>query len=301
MAPRVVIAGVLALDDLKTPYKECKGIIGGAGIYSSVAASIFSETALVAAIGSDFPADIMKRIKSRGINVQSVKKLDYPTFHWAGEYRDDMAQAITHETNFQINEYYDWEKSKEQRKIRTILLCNNDPIIQAKLLRQVQAEIVAMDTMNLWIDIRRNELNTVVSQVDILFINDAEARLYSNLENLDDAAHKLLKMGPKYIIIKKGEKGASFYSETYICHRPAYVVDKFVDPTGAGDSFAGAVIGYLANLDKINKENIITAMNYGAAVASITVEGFGTESIMNITKSKIDARFRSLIGGPGRI
>ena len=301
MPQELIVAGVLALDNLKTPYGEGTKIVGGAGVYSSVAASIFTETALVAAIGNDFPVEFMDEIKSRNINVQSVKELDYPTFHWSGEYVGDMSQAITHATDFQINEHYDWEIANELRKSKTLLLCNNDPKIQSKILDQMDSEITAMDTMNLWIDIEREKLNEVVSRIDILFINDAEAQLYSGLKNLDNAANDLLQKGPKYVIIKKGKHGASLYTKEKCEHRAAFLVKDFVDPTGAGDSFAGAVMGYLTNIDNINVENIVMAMDYGAAVASVTVEGLGTSSIMNITKPEVEKRFLKVSGGPGRI
>ena len=165
----------------------------------------------------------------------------------------------------------------------------------------MDAEIIAMDTMNLWIDIAKETLDNVVSQVDILFINDAEAQLYSNSENLDEAAQRLLGKGPRYIIIKKGEHGASLYAEDSVSHLPAFAVNKFVDPTGAGDSFAGATMGYLTNVGALNKDNLIVAMNYGAAVASITVEGFGTAEIMALSNPEVEERFQKLNGGPGRI
>ena len=296
-----MVAGVLALDDLKTPHKSGKGIVGGAGIYSSISSSIFTETALVAAIGNDFPQSIMEKIRKHSINTQSVKTLNYPTFHWSGEYTGDMSQAITHETDFQINEHYDWEISSQQKNSELLLLCNNDPNIQAKVLKQTKPELVAMDTMNLWIDIAKEKLEEVVRQVDLLFINDAEAQLYTSENDLNKAGKKLLKKGPKYVIIKRGENGSSLYTSKTTKHLPAYKVKKFIDPTGAGDSFAGAAIGYLSNAKNINEENLIIAMNYGSAVASITVEGFGTESIMTVTKEEVDRRFSILSGGPGRI
>ena len=296
-----MVAGVLALDDLKTPYKSEKGIVGGAGIYSSISSSIFTETALVAAIGNDFPKSIIEKIGMHKINMQSVKSLNYPTFHWSGEYTGDMSQAITHETDFQINEHYDWEISSEQKESKLLLLCNNDPNIQSKVLKQVNSDLIAMDTMNLWIDIAREKLEEVVKQVDLLFINDAEALLYSGENNLEKAGEKLLSEGPKYVIIKRGENGSSLYSSKITKHLPAFKVSKFVDPTGAGDSFAGAAMGYLSRVNEINEDNLIVAMNYGSAVASITVEGFGTESIMNVKKEEVEKRFSILSGGPGRI
>lgn len=301
MTSKLLVAGVLALDDLKTPYKSEKGIVGGAGIYSSISSSIFTETALVAAIGNDFPKSIIEKIGRHNINMQSVKTLDYPTFHWSGEYTGDMSQAITHETDFQINEHYDWEISSEQKESKLVLLCNNDPNIQSKVLKQVNSDLIAMDTMNLWIDIAREKLEEVVKQVDLLFINDAEALLYSGENNLEKAGEKLLNEGLKYVIIKKGENGSSLYSSKITKHLPAFRVNNFVDPTGAGDSFAGAAMGYLSRVNEINEDSLIVAMNYGSAVASITVEGFGTESIMNVKKEEVERRFSILSGGPGRI
>ncbi|MFL2941202.1 MAG: PfkB family carbohydrate kinase [Candidatus Poseidoniales archaeon] len=301
MAPEILVAGVLALDDLKTPYESRKRIVGGAGIYSSIASSMFAKTALVAAKGNDFPRQIIEMIKSKHINIESVKELDYPTFHWSGEYIDDMAQAITHETNFEINEHYDWEIIDNHKESKVLLLCNNDPNNQKKVLEQTQPEIVAMDTMNLWINIENKMLDYVVSKVNILFINDAEATQYTKEEELDKAAEILLKKGPKFIVIKKGEHGASLYTNKITKHLSAFKIKKFIDPTGAGDSFAGAAMGYIANCGELNVNNLITAMNYGAAVASVTVEGFGTESIETINRDEIKTRFQQLNGGPGRI
>ena len=300
MVPRILVAGVLALDNLKTPKRSEERIVGGAGVYSSISSSIFADTALVAAIGNDFPKTILEEIKRHGIDIQSVSELDYPTFHWSGEYKGDMSQAITHKTDFRINEHYDWNIEKQHREPHVLLLCNNDPNIQLRILEQTEAETIAMDTMNLWIDIATDKLDLVVSQVKILFINDAEAQQYAKCNNLDEAATTLLAKGPEFVIIKRGEHGASLYSKKMTKHLPAFRVDDFVDPTGAGDSFAGAVMGYLSDKN-IDEENLLIAMNYGAAVASVTVEGFGTESIMNITKDEIDTRFRRLVGGPGRI
>ena len=300
MMPRILVAGVLALDNLKTPKRSEERIVGGAGIYSSISSSIFTDTALVAAIGNDFPKSILEKIEAKGIDIGSVSELDYPTFHWSGEYKGNMSQAITHETDFRINEHYNWEIEKQHGEPNVLLLCNNDPNIQLRVLEQVKAKTIAMDTMNLWIDIAEDKLDLVVSQVNILFINDAEAQQYTKCNNLDEAASKLLAKGPEFVIIKKGEHGASMYSNRTTKHLPAYRVVDFVDPTGAGDSFAGAAMGYLSDKD-IDEETLEIAMNYGAAVASVTVEGFGTEKIMAITKAEIEARFGKLVGGPGRI
>ena len=298
---KLIVAGVLALDDLKTPKRSEKRIVGGAGVYSSVASSFFTKTALVAAIGNDFPNNIITTLEEKKINLDCVKKLDYPTFHWSGEYIGDMSQAITHKTDFQINDHYNWEINNYYKKTNFTLLCNNDPIIQNKVLRQLNSKIVAADTMNLWINIQNEELDKVVSEIQLLFLNDAEAQMYSQEDNLDSAAQQLLGKGPEYVIIKRGKRGATLYDNNTKKVIPSYGISDFVDPTGAGDTFAGAAMGYLAEKGKYNYDSLVKAMYYGSAAASITVEGFGTESIMNATSADVAKRFSKLVGGPGRI
>ncbi len=298
---KLIVAGVLALDDLKTPKRSEKRIVGGAGVYSSVASSFFTKTALVAAIGNDFPNNIITTLEEKKINLDCVKKLDYPTFHWSGEYVGDMAQAITHETDFQINDHYNWEVNDSYKKTNFTLLCNNDPIIQNKVLKQLKSKIVAADTMNLWINIQNEELDKVVSEIQLLFLNDAEAQMYSQEDNLDSAAQQLLGKGPEYVIIKRGKKGAILYDNNTKKVIPSYGISDFVDPTGAGDTFAGAAMGYLAEKGKYNYDSLVKAMYYGSAAASITVEGFGTESIMKATSADVEKRYSKLVGGPGRI
>ena len=298
---KLIVAGVLALDDLKTPKRSEKGIVGGAGVYSSVASSLFTNTALIAAIGNDFPNNLTASLEEKKINLDCVKKLDYPTFHWSGEYVGDMSQAITHETDFQINDYYNWEVKDSYKTTNFTLLCNNDPAIQNKVLKQINSKIIALDTMNLWIDIQKEELDRAVSKIQLLFLNDAEAQMYSQEDNLDSAAQILLMKGPEYVIIKRGEKGATLYGQNTKKEIPSYGISDFVDPTGAGDTFAGAAMGYLAEKGKYDYDHLIKGMYYGSAAASITVEGFGTESIMNATTANVEKRFNELVGGPGRI
>ena len=301
VSSKLIVAGVLALDDLKTPKRSEKAIVGGAGVYSSISSSFFTNTALIAAIGNDFPKGIVNKLRNKKINLDCVKTLDYPTFHWSGEYVGDMSQAITHETDFQINDHYNWEVNENYNGTNFALLCNNDPVIQNKVLQQLDSKVIALDTMNLWIDIQKEELDKAVSKIQLLFLNDAEAQMYSQEKNLADAAQILLKKGPTYVIIKRGEKGATLYGNGTIENIPCYEIKDFVDPTGAGDTFAGAAMGYLAKNGKYDYENLVRAMHYGSAAASITVEGFGTESIMNATFEDVEKRYSKLVGGPGRI
>ena len=301
MSSKLIVAGVLALDDLKTPKRCEKKIVGGAGVYSSISSSFFTKTTLIAAIGNDFPSQIVEKLERKEINLDCVKTLNYPTFHWSGEYVGDMSQAITHETNFQINDHYDWEVNEDCRKIDFTLLCNNDPNIQDKVLKQTKSKVIALDTMNLWIEIQKDKLDEVVANIQILFLNDAEAQMYSQENNLDIAAQILLRKGPEYVIIKRGNKGATLYDQKIKKDIPCYKIDNFVDPTGAGDTFAGAAMGYLAKTGKYDYKTLVRAMYYGSAAASITVEGFGTEAIMNATAEDVTKRFTKLLGGPGRI
>ena len=301
MESKLIVAGVLALDDLKTPKRSEKGIVGGAGVYSSIASNFFTNTVLVAAIGNDFPKNIYNILSEKDIDMSCVKKMNYPTFHWSGEYVGDMSQAITHETDFQINEHYNWEVKKDYKKNKFALLCNNDPSIQNKVIEQLDSTVIALDTMNLWIDIQREELDRAVAKINLLFLNDAEAQMYSKKENLDTAASVLLKKGPEYVIIKRGDKGATLYSQEIKKEIPSYEINDFVDPTGAGDTFAGAAMGYLAKKETYNFKEIIKAMYYGSAAASITVEGFGTEAIINAKFADVKKRFKEIYGGPGRI
>ena len=301
MSSKLIVAGVLALDDLKTPERCEKKIVGGAGVYSSISSSFFTKTTLIAAIGNDFPSQIVEKLERKEINLDCVKTLNYPTFHWSGEYVGDMSQAITHETNFQINDHYDWEVNEDCRKIDFTLLCNNDPNIQDKVLKQTKSKVIALDTMNLWIEIQKDKLDEVVANIQILFLNDAEAQMYSQENNLDIAAQILLRKGPEYVIIKRGNKGATLYDRKMKKDIPCYKIENFVDPTGAGDTFAGAAMGYLAETGKYDYKTLVRAMYYGSAAASITVEGFGTEAIMNATAEDVTKRFTKLLGGPGRI
>ena len=301
VSSKLIVAGVLALDDLKTPRRSEKAIVGGAGVYSSISSSFFTNTALIAAIGNDFPNDIVNKLRDKKINLDCVKTLDYPTFHWSGEYVGDMSQAITHETDFQINDHYNWEVNENYNGTNFALLCNNDPVIQNKVLQQLDSKVIALDTMNLWIDIQKEELDKAVSKIQLLFLNDAEAQMYSQEKNLADAAQILLKKGPTYVIIKRGEKGATLYGNGTRENIPCYEIKDFVDPTGAGDTFAGAAMGYLAKNGKYDYDNLVKAMHYGSAAASITVEGFGTESIMDATFEDVETRYSKLVGGPGRI
>ena len=278
---RVLIAGVLALDDLKTPEREGKNLVGGAGIYSSLSSCIFTNTSLVGAVGTDFPFEVLERMKERGIDMENVKIIDTSSFHWSGEYIGNMEEAITHHTETEILEKFDWKIKNENRNPKALLLCNSEPKTQLRVLQQVNTEITAADTMNLWIKTTKKELDKVVSQVRIMYINEMESLEYTKEKEYKLAAKRILEMGPEYVVIKRGANGSDIFSNDEHGHIPAVKIEQFVDPTGAGDSFAGASISWLAEQKEINFSSVKKSLQYGTAVASFTVEGMGPEKMWN--------------------
>ena len=291
---KLLVGGILALDDLKTPHASGEAIVGGAGIYSSVAASFFTQPGLVGPAGIDFPPHTLAVLRERGIALDGVPRLAERSFHWSGEYRDDMAQAITHQTRVEILEAFNWNVPAEWRQPTGLLLCNNDPSIQLRLLEQVQAGWVAADSMNLWIEIQRAALEQVVAQTDLLFLNDAEALAFTGAASLDAAGAALLAAGPRFVVIKRGAKGATLFHADGDARIPAHPARQFIDPTGAGDTFAGAACGWLAERN-LDADNLVEALHHGAALASATVEGLGTSALLALSAEEA-ARRRAALG-----
>ena len=291
---KLLVGGILALDDLKTPHASGKAIVGGAGIYSSVAASFFTQPGLVGPAGIDFPPHTLAALRERGIALDGVPRLAERSFHWSGEYRGDMEQAITHQTRVEILEAFNWGVPAEWRQPTGLLLCNNDPSIQLRLLEQVQAGWVAADSMNLWIEIQRAALEQVVAQTDLLFLNDAEALAFTGAASLDAAGAALLAAGPRFVVIKRGAKGATLFHADGNARIPAHPARQFIDPTGAGDTFAGATCGWLAER-AFDAETLVEALHHGAALASATVEGLGTTALLALTAEEA-ARRRAALG-----
>ena len=291
---KLLVGGILALDDLKTPHASGKAIVGGAGIYSSVAASFFTQPGLVGPAGIDFPPHTLAALRERGIALDGVPRLAERSFHWSGEYRGDMEQAITHQTRVEILEAFNWGVPAEWRQPTGLLLCNNDPSIQLRLLEQVQAGWVAADSMNLWIEIQRAALEQVVAQTDLLFLNDAEALAFTGAASLDAAGAALLAAGPRFVVIKRGAKGATLFHANGNARIPAHPARQFIDPTGAGDTFAGATCGWLAER-AFDAETLVEALHHGAALASATVEGLGTSALLALSAEEA-ARRRAALG-----
>ena len=279
---KLLVGGILALDNLKTPHASGEGIVGGAGVYASVAASFFTQPGLVGPAGSDFPETALEALRDRGVALDGVPRLRERSFHWSGEYEGDMAQAVTHQTRVKILAAFDWDVPREWLQPAALLLCNNDPSIQLRLLEQVQAGWVATDSMNLWIDTRRDALERVVAQTDLLFLNDAEALAYSGAETLDAASAALLAAGTRFVVIKRGAEGATLFHAGGSASIAAHPAAQFIDPTGAGDTFAGAACGWLAE-HELDNENLVEALHHGAALASATVEGLGMTALLALT------------------
>ena len=290
----LVVLGTVALDTVKTPHGKRHNMLGGSAAHFSMAARFFVPVNLVAVVGEDFPLNHIEFLRRKGICLTSLKKESGKTFHWEGEYHGDMNSALTLNTELGVLSVFRPEVTDEQRKIKYIFLANVDPDIQGRLLDSIHSpKLVALDSMNYWIKHKRGSLLKLLKRVDIFVANDAEAKELSGKHSLLEAAHKLRDLGPRMILIKKGEHGVLFYSDSLSFSLPAYPVKKLVDPTGAGDSFAGGFMGYLAKTRLINKAAIKKAIGYGTVIASFNVEGFGLERTARLTLKEINQRFHS--------
>ncbi len=290
----LVVLGTVALDTVKTPQGKKTNMLGGSAAHFSMAARFFVPVNLVAVIGEDFPARHISFLRHKGINLTSLRKESGKTFRWEGEYHGDMNAALTLNTELGVLSAFHPEISEEEKKMEYIFLANVDPDIQARLLDSIHSpRLVALDSMNYWIKHKQRSLRKLLKRVDILVANDAEAKELSGKHSLFEAAVKLRALGPKMIVIKKGEHGVLFYSDTLNFSLPAYPVRKLVDPTGAGDSFAGGFMGYLAKEGVINKQSIKKAVGYGTVIASYNVEGFGLTRTAKLTMKEINSRFNS--------
>lgn len=290
----LVVLGTVALDTVKTPQGKRSGMLGGSAAHFSMAARFFTPVNLVAVVGEDFPRRHIDFLRRKGISLASLRKERGRTFRWEGEYHGDMNSALTLNTELGVLSVFRPEITEEEKKMKYIFLANVDPDIQARLLDSIHSPVLAaLDSMNYWIKHKRSSLLRLLKRVDIFVANDSEARELSGMHGLFDAARKLRSLGPKMVLIKKGEHGVLFYSDSLSFSLPAYPVRKLVDPTGAGDSFAGGFMGYLVRAKAVNKKEIKKAIGYGTVIASYNVEGFGLERTARLTLKEIEARFNS--------
>lgn len=289
---KLVVVGSIGLDTIETPQARKEEILGGSVSYACAGASFFAHTGMVGVVGTDFPEPCMDVYRKFGINLAGLQKAHGKTFRWSGVYEQDMNNRRTLATDLNVFGKFMPELPDDYAKAPFLFLANISPELQLHVLSQAKsAKFVAADTMDLWINIARNPLMEVVSAVDLLTLNESEARLLSGENNLIRAARKILGWGPDYVIIKKGEHGAMLFSKAGIFIVPAYPLEVVHDPTGAGDTFAGGFMGALSERGDVSEAAIRKAMSYGSVVASFGVEDFSLDRLQTLSRLDIETRF----------
>lgn len=288
----LLVVGSVAIDSIKTPFGERERSLGGSATHFSVSASFFTEVGVVAVIGEDFTDEDKAVFHERRINTSNLQRIPGgKTFRWAGEYGFDLNTAHTLDTQLNVFADFNPNLSDTARKSPFLFLGNIQPTLQREVREQMDARFVAMDTMNLWIDTTRDELLKTIAVVDAIVINDAEARQLAEEPNLIRAARKILTWGPKLLVVKRGEYGAALFTKESYFATPAFPLESVFDPTGAGDSFAGGFMGYLAQADKIDETTLRRAIIYGSVMASYNVEEFSCDRLRKLQAEEIRARF----------
>lgn len=291
----VLVVGTIALDSIKTPFGEKKEILGGSAVYAAVAASFFSETTLIGPVGNDFPSQYVDFLQSRKINLSALQKLDGPTFRWGGFYEYDMNQAHTVETRLNVLSRFDPKVPEAFRSAPYVFLANVDPELQLRVIGQInRPKLLVADTMNFWIESKREVLHEVIKRVDFMVMNDGEIRQFMETPNIPLAARRLIELGCKGVIVKKGEHGALLFTDSTHFSAPSYPQEMLRDPTGAGDSFGGAFIGYLAKTDDLSEGNIRKAVIIGSVMASFNIEDFSLDRLKRLKHKEIVERFEEV-------
>jgi len=295
----LLVVGSVAFDAIETPFGKTDKIIGGAATYISLASSYFTKKVnLVAVVGGDFPKSDIKLLESHGVNTEGLQiKESEKSFFWAGKYHNDMNTRDTLVTELNVLGTFDPLVPESYQNCEFLMLGNLSPSVQSTVIGRLKKrpKLIVMDTMNFWMDIAMDDLSKTLALVDVLSINDEEARQLSKEYSLIKAAKKIMAMGPKYLIIKKGEHGALLFHKNDVFFAPALPLEDVFDPTGAGDTFAGGFIGYLASTNDISFDNMKRAIIYGSAMASFCVEKFGTERIVNLSDKELNERVQKFI------
>lgn len=295
----LLVVGTVAFDAIETPFGKTEKILGGAATYISLAASYFTDNInLISVVGDDFPSNNIKLLQQHKVNTLGLQVLQgQKTFFWSGKYHNDMNSRDTLITELNVLEHFDPVVPQEYQECEFLMLGNLSPQVQKQVITRLKKrpKLIVLDTMNFWMDIALTELKEVLLLVDVLTINDGEARQLSGEHSLVKAAQKILAMGPKYLIIKKGEHGALLFNNKKAFFAPALPLEDVFDPTGAGDTFAGGFIGYLAKMKDISFDNMKRAIIFGSAMASFCVEKFGTENIEKLTKKQVNKRVQEFI------
>jgi len=300
----LLVVGSLALDTIETPFGKVDEVLGGAATYISIISSYFVKNIqLVGVVGSDFPEKGIELLKNNNIDLQGLVKIEGgKTFRWSGKYLQDMNQRETLFTHLNVFEKFNPKLPDEYKKSEYVCLGNIDPVLQQKVVEQVEKpKLIVCDTMNFWIEKKLTELHSTLKIIDVLIINDSEAKILANDSSIILSAKKILKMGPKILVIKRGEHGSTIYSDSFMFSIPAFPTEKVVDPTGAGDSFAGGFISYIASKNSISDDILKNALINATLMASFCVEGFGVNGILNLDKNDIENRlnkFRTILKLP---
>jgi sugar/nucleoside kinase (ribokinase family) len=295
----LLTVGSVAFDAIETPFGKTDKIIGGAGTYIALSAAFYEQNQkIVSVVGDDFPKEMLDKLASVGVDLEGLQiKQGEKTFFWSGRYHNDMNSRDTLVTELNVLENFDPIIPESYQGVDYLILGNLSPQVQRSVIERLtkRPKLIAMDTMNFWMDIALDELEKTISLVDVLIINDEEARQLSGEYSLMKASKVIRAMGPKYLIIKKGEHGALLFNEDKVFFAPALPLEDVFDPTGAGDTFAGGFIGYIASTDDISFDNMKRAIINGSAMASFCVEKFGTEKLLTITKQDVENRIEQFI------
>ena len=291
----VLVVGSTALDSIKTPSRESPRLLGGSASHAAVASSFFAPVRLVGVVGDDFPKRYLRLYRRHGIDLEGLQTATGKTFHWAGEYEVNMNNRRTLKTELGVFEAFTPSLPEVYRRTPFVLLANIAPALQHHVLDQMRRpRFVVADTMDLWLNIAMDELLRLLRRIDAFVLNDSEARQLTNEDNIIAAAKKIHRLGPKYVIVKKGEHGALLSAPGGMFISPAFPLNRVVDPTGAGDSFVGGLVGYLAASKGALEANIKRGMIYGSVVASFCCEGFGLTRTTRVTREAIEQRARQL-------
>ncbi len=295
----VLVVGSVALDSVETPFGRADDVLGGSGTFFSSSASHFAPVQLVGVVGDDYPVEKLAPLAARGVDLAGLEQTTGSSFRWRGRYRHDLNSAETLETHLGVFSNFRPKIPEQFKNAPFVFLANIDPRLQLQVLDQVEKpRLVACDTMNFWIESRRPELIELLGRVDLITLNDGEARQLTEQTNLVHAARWILDRGPRHVLIKKGEHGAFMFTRDSVFFAPAYPLESVFDPTGAGDSFAGGFIGYLAATGDLSDRSMRRAVVVGSAMGSFAVEKFSNARLLEITRADIDARvqeFRQLV------
>ena len=289
----VLVVGSVALDSVETPFGKADEVLGGSANYFAASASHQTAVQLVGVVGSDYPMEKLEPLRARGVDFAGLERAEGESFRWRGRYRHDLNSAETLETRLGVFSHFKPKIPEQFTDAQYVFLANIDPRLQLEVLSQVKKpKLVACDTMNFWIESRRSDLIDLIQHVDLITHNDGEARQLTEQANLVQAARWILARGPRTVLIKKGEHGAFMFTKDSVFFAPAYPLESVFDPTGAGDSFAGGFIGYLAATGDLSEENMRKAVVYGSALGSFAVEKFSNERTIELTRAEIEVRVR---------